>query len=211
MKSILVSAALAPALIAGLAACGPPSSPEPTADGGVLADIPSFVDTAQALGPARVTVTQADGRRFSFDDPGDGVTLVYFGYTSCPDVCPTTMADLTAGLRALPEDVAEQFSVRFVTTDPRRDTRKQLRAWLGGFGMNVIGARAPIDDVIKAAEAYGIFIKPPKITKGNYEVTHGAQVLALGPDGAAIGYFRDGTSAQTYAKALPGVLEEANS
>lgn len=213
MRSNLASIAVMLALPA-MVACTPPST-SPAADSsdssaGVLADIRDYVDTSDRSSPApRVTLEQTDGQRFAFDDPGDKVTLLYFGYTSCPDVCPTTIADLTAGVQALPADIADRFTLRFVTTDPQRDTPAQLRAWLGAFAADVVGVRGPIGQVIEAAEAYGIYIKAPKVTKGNYEVTHGAQVLALHPDGTAVGYFRDGTTAQTYTKALPTVLEEA--
>lgn len=212
MRSKLAGVAVMLALSA-MVACTPPST-SPASDSpddeGVLANVRSYVDTSDRSRQApQVTLTGVDGRRFSFDDPGKKVTLLYFGYTSCPDVCPTTIADLTAGIRGLPKDIADQFTLRFVTTDPQRDTPAQLRAWLGAFAAEVIGVRGPIGQVIEAAEAYGIYIKAPKVTKGNYEVTHGAQVLALRPDGTAVGYFRDGTPATTYTKALPTVLKEA--
>src|SRR5699024_7061650 len=143
-----------------------------------LSGLDDYVDVpGSPLGPATQTVTQTDGTTWSFEDVADGqITLLYFGYTRCPDVCPLTMADLAAALRELPQDVVEKITVRFVSTDPRRDTKAQLRSWLGGFDPDFVGARAPIGQVVKAALAYGIDIEPPKITEGNYEVAHGAKI-----------------------------------
>ena len=206
MRALVASAALC----AAVSSCAPPTSSD--ADAG---DSPgsgstsgTFVDTAGSpSGPASQELTQTDGRTWAFRS--DDVTLLYFGYTSCPDVCPTTMADLAAALRSMPK-AADDVTVRFVTTDPRRDTLRQLRTWLGGFDPDFVGARAPIDRVVEAAEQYGIGIEAPKVTKGNYEVTHGAQVLVLRPDGRSVGYFREGTTPTEFRHLLPGLIEEAS-
>lgn len=192
------------------ASCAPPTSSD--ADDGDSAGSEStsqaFVDTSEGLqGPANQDLAQTDGTTWSFRS--DDVTLLYFGYTRCPDVCPMTMADLAVALKALP-DVADDVTVRFVTTDPRRDTMRQMRTWLGGFDPDFIGSRAPIGQVVEAAEQYGIGVEPPKVTKGNYEVTHGAQVLVLRPDGRSIGYFREGTTPAQFERLLPDVVEEAS-
>ncbi|MDN5853914.1 MAG: SCO family protein, partial [Actinomycetia bacterium] len=205
-RALVASAVLG----AVVASCAPPTSSD--ADDG---DSPgsgstssAFIDTSDGpSGPANQELDQTDGSTWSFRS--DDVTLLYFGYTSCPDVCPTTMADLAVALRALPEAAAD-VTVRFVTTDPRRDTLRQLRTWLKGFDPDFVGARAPIGQVVEAAEQYGIGIEPPKVTKGNYEVTHGAQVLALRPDGRSVGYFREGTTPAQFERLLPDVIEEAS-
>lgn len=212
MKSRIRGLVGALALAAAGAGCSPPTSSDATGDeknpDDVLSTVRNYIDTSGNLpGPANQQVTQTNGKTWDFTS--DDVTLLYFGYTSCPDVCPTTMADLAVALRALPDDVADELTVRFVTTDPHRDTLRQLRSWLQGFDPGFIGARAPIGRVVKAAQQYSIGIVPPKKSNGNYKVTHGAQMLVLRPDGRSVGYFREGTRPESYVKALPHVLEEA--
>jgi len=81
-----------------------------------------------------------DGREFSLADrPADEVTVVFFGYTRCPDVCPTTMADLAVARQQLPNAVREHVTVVFVSEDPERDAPQVLRQWLDQFDTTFIG------------------------------------------------------------------------
>jgi protein SCO1/2 len=81
-------------------------------------------------------------RPFSLDHrPADELTIVFFGYTHCPDVCPTTMADLAAARGQLPEALREDVTVVFVSEDPERDTPRTLRRWLSGFDPSFVGLR----------------------------------------------------------------------
>jgi protein SCO1/2 len=82
------------------------------------------------------------GRRFSLDHrPADELTVLFFGYTHCPDVCPTTMADLAAARGQLPKPLQEDVTVVFVSEDPERDTPRTLRTWLDGFDPSFVGLR----------------------------------------------------------------------
>lgn len=161
----------------------------------------------QPLAAPAGQVTQVDGSTWTYRSPAAGrLTLLYFGYTSCPDVCPTTLADLVTALDRLPADLQDKVDVQFVSTDPHRDTAKQIRRWLGGFGPGLHGGRAPIDDVIAAARAYGISIAAPKVTAADYQVTHGGQLMVLQPGGDAVGYFRELAGASAYAAKLPSLI-----
>ncbi|MEJ7704387.1 MAG: SCO family protein [Geodermatophilaceae bacterium] len=87
-----------------------------------------------------LTLLDTAGRPFSLADrPDDEVTVIFFGYTHCPDVCPTTMADLAVAGRQLPPEVREQVTVAFITEDPQRDTPEALRAWLDQFDSSFLG------------------------------------------------------------------------
>jgi cytochrome oxidase Cu insertion factor (SCO1/SenC/PrrC family) len=87
-----------------------------------------------------VVLTDTAGARFDLRSKTQGhVTLLFFGYTHCPDICPVHMAYLASALKKLPASSAEQFRVVFVTTDPTRDTPKALRAWLDHFDKHFIG------------------------------------------------------------------------
>ncbi len=88
------------------------------------------------------TLSDSEGRPFNFRERTDGfVTLLFFGYTHCPDVCPIHMANIAAVLDDLPFELRRQFRVVFVTTDPERDTAERLRGWLDNFDTSFIGLR----------------------------------------------------------------------
>ena len=81
-----------------------------------------------------------EGEAYDFAERTAGrPTLLYFGYTSCPDECPTAMADIASAVRSVPAELREQVEVVFVTTDPDRDTPAVLRRWLDGFSTDVVG------------------------------------------------------------------------
>jgi len=191
-------------LSAGLAGCSPASS---TPDLSTISDFALI--PGDPRGPASQSIVQTDGSTWRFDHPDQGrVTLLYFGYTSCPDVCPTTMADLASAMARLPESVRSKVSVQFVSTDPARDTATQMRGWLDGFDPSFRGGRGPIDEVIAAAQVYGIGIEAPTVVDGDYQVTHGSKVLVLDGSGRAVGYFRGLAGAQSYLAAIPLLVQK---
>jgi protein SCO1/2 len=125
------------------------TSGEPAAWHGVepdpVPDRPSFV------------LTDTDGKRFDFAEETAGQpTYVYFGYTNCPDECPTAMADVAAALRRADPALREQARVVFVTTDPERDTPDVLRTWLDTFGDDIVGLVGTQEEVDAAQAAVGI-------------------------------------------------------
>jgi protein SCO1/2 len=130
------------------------------------------------------TLTDTSGQTFNLraQTAGD-VTLLYFGYTHCPDICPTHMANIAAAMRKLPPSVTSQIKVVFVTTDPARDTPTVLRTWLDHFGPAIIGLTGTVDQVHAAETASGL---PDSVTEslgnGNYAVDHAAAVLAFTSD-----------------------------
>jgi protein SCO1/2 len=110
--------------------------------------------------------------------------LVYFGYTHCPDVCPTTMATLGEALTASTPAVQNKTRVAFITSDPERDTVPVLRQWLANFDAKLpqpfVGLTGTTKTIDAAADKMGIPLEPPvKQKDGTYTVDHGAQVLAF--------------------------------
>jgi protein SCO1/2 len=83
-------------------------------------------------------------------------TYLYFGYTNCPDECPTAMADIAAALRRADPAVRDAVQVVFVTTDPARDTPERLRRWLDGYGTDVVGLVGTQEEVDAAQRAAGV-------------------------------------------------------
>jgi protein SCO1/2 len=133
-------------------------------------------------------LTDTSGAPFDFVSKTQGnVTLLFFGYTHCPDMCPTQMLVIEQALKKLPSETANQFKVVFVTTDPDRDTRPVLRTWLDHFDKRFIGltgSQAAIDAAQIAAN-----VDPAKKSAvrpdGAYEVGHAAFVLAYTKDNLA--------------------------
>ena len=102
-------------------------------------------------------LTTTEGERYDFaEETGGKPTLLYFGYTDCPDECPTAMADISAALRATPRDLRERVQVVFVTTDPARDDAARLRSWLDQFSRDYIGLVGTQAEVDAAQSATGV-------------------------------------------------------
>jgi protein SCO1/2 len=146
------------------------------------------------------------------------VTLVYFGYSNCPDVCPTHMSNIASALKKMPAADQARVRVVFVTTDPARDTPEHLRAWLNNFDKRFIGLRGNIQDVNQISSALGLppsSIEPmPGMTAGprmpSYGVGHAAQVLAFTPDDSLRVEYPSGFNAADWSNDLPRLLTIRN-
>lgn len=150
--------------------------------------------------------TDTRGNPFHFDSATrDMVTLVFFGYTSCPDICPVHLANLAAVLDKMPDSVQSHVAVVFVTTDPVRDSLPVLDRWVHGFDPGFIGLTAT-DSVIALAqhqvgEAASVKGKPD--ATGSYPVGHAAQVIAYTRDGKGRVAYPPGTRQRDWAHDLP--------
>ena len=152
---VLVTALLAAVVLSGCGArdAGTPAA-APTPSGAAV-----FRGVAPVPVPARPSyvLTDTEGERFDFGARTRGrPTYVYFGYTNCPDECPTAMADVAAALRLSPADLRERVQVVFVTTDAARDTGPVLRRWLDQFSADFIGLVGTQAELDAAARASGI-------------------------------------------------------
>ncbi len=135
------------------------------------------------------------------------LTLLFFGYTHCPDVCPTTMADLATALTQVSPAVRKQISVMFVTSDPARDTPSVIHHWLDMFDSTFVGLTGDVKTIDAAAHSVGVPLEPPRRqADGSYTVDHGAQVLAFAPNREARIVYLAGTPVADYAHDLPLLL-----
>jgi protein SCO1/2 len=126
-------------------------------------------------------LTDTDGRPFSLASSTDKrLTLVFFGYTHCPDECPTTMATLASAMLQLDDADRANVQVVFVTTDPARDTGPVIRDWLDHFDRDFVGLTGPLPTLKQVAEQVGVPVtKGRRLSSGGYDVTHGTQVLGM--------------------------------
>lgn len=127
--------------------------------------------------------TDTDGRPVvPAEDLDSPVTLVFFGYTSCPDVCNIVLANVAAALRGATPEVRSATEVVFVSTDPARDTPAVVREYLDRFDPSFTGLVAPVETVERAARSLHISYERPDGSIGGYEVEHGAYTTGfLGP------------------------------
>lgn len=155
------------------------------------------------------TLTTATGQPFTFREETDGfVTLLFFGYTHCPDICPVHMANLGSVLRKLPPEQAAQVKVVFVTTDPERDTPERVREWLSYFDPKFVGLIGPLDRVneIQASLGLGAAFREPGSSDSAYGVAHAAQVIAFTRDNLAHVVYPFGTRQSDWAHDLPKLV-----
>jgi protein SCO1/2 len=157
----------------------------------------------QALAKPDFVLEDTHGHDFAFRGETDGeVTLLYFGYTYCPDLCPTHLADLASVLGRNPE-LADAVNVVFVSVDPDRDTGERIEYWLGLFQANFIGLRGPLDETVAASRAAlgGMYVPIEKLYyggEGEYAMTHSSIVVAYGRDNRARVVFPPGTTQGDY-------------
>jgi protein SCO1/2 len=160
-----------------------------------------------------VTLEDTRGRPFDFREQTEGtVTLLFFGYTNCPDVCPAQMANLGAVYDELPPHVRQELKVVFVTADPRRDSGERMRRWLDRFGESFVGLRGGDARVDSLQSALGLSSSVKRVEGGGpagaYTVEHSTAVLAFTPDGAAHLAYPFGTRQRDWAHDLPRLVEE---
>ena len=148
-----------------------------------------------------VTLKDTDGNPYDVKARTAGkLTLMYFGYTHCPDECPTAMADLAAALRLTPADQRAKVQVVFVTTDPDRDTGPVLKAWLAKFNPSFVGLTGTVAEVDNAAKLAGTPVDPPKKqADGSIAVDHGTQITAFEANGVAHVVWLSGVGAKDIA------------
>lgn len=134
------------------------------------------------------TLIATDGRPWRFREATAGrLTFLFFGYTSCPDVCPVQMAGLAAAVRELAPEDQRRVAVVFVTTDPARDSLVVLRSWLGQFNRDFVGLTGSEAQVDSVQRLFGLApaVREPPGPDGSYQVGHAAQVIAFGVDDTA--------------------------
>jgi cytochrome oxidase Cu insertion factor (SCO1/SenC/PrrC family)/copper(I)-binding protein len=193
---------LAAVAITVLAACGGTErAPSAGAFRGAPAPAP--------LPKPSIVLTDTEGRPYDFREETAGrLTLLFFGYTHCPDVCPVQLANLAAVMRKLPSSVADRLAVVFVTVDPERDTPEVIRAWLDGFDRRFVGLRGSAEAI--AAFESALSLAPSRVSvdpaTGDTLVAHSSAVLVF-PDDRLRLLYPFGTRQDDWARDLPRLLE----
>lgn len=126
-------------------------------------------------------LTDTTGHDFNLrTSPSARALLLFFGYTNCPDVCPTVLAQVALALSRLDASVRQQLQLIFVTTDPKRDTPTVIGAYLDRFDPTFIGLTGELGEITAVAGKVGVEVSGlKKLPDGGYEVGHGAQVTGF--------------------------------
>ena len=187
------------ALVLGLALTACAKSSADTFSGAVL-HTPYHAPTTE--------LTDTGGRPFSLaTDTTKRLTLVFFGYTHCPDECPTTMATLASARLQLDDADRGNVQVVFVTTDPARDTGPVIRRWLDHFSSSFVGLTGALPTIKQVATGLGIPIdKGRRLSSGGYDVTHGLQVFGIDGKNQIPVVWTYGTTAPEFAHDIHQLL-----
>lgn len=156
-------------------------------------------------------LTDTSGARFDLRKQTQGyITLLFFGYTNCPDMCPMQMSMIARALKSTPPELAKQFRVVFVTTDPDRDTPAVLRAWLDHFDKSFIGLSGTQQEIDAAQIAANLepAKKTPVRPNGGYAVGHAAFIFAYTRDNLAHLVYPVGLKVADWTHDLPYLAEE---
>ena len=135
-----------------------------------------------------------ENQSFSVDNMKDHWTLLYFGFTFCPDVCPTTLAklnELSLELQELDNELAKRFKVVMVTVDPQRDTPAKLANYVPFFNRDFVGVTGDMGNIYELTRQLNVAFTPVgDTTKDDYLVEHSANVVLINPKGDYHGFIR---------------------
>ena len=183
-----------------LAGCDVPSS------GGGAATSFKGVDITGADYARTLSLTDQNGQPRTLADFKGKVAVVFFGFTQCPDVCPTTMAELAQVKASLGKD-GDRVQGVFVTVDPERDTAAVLKTYMGGFDPSFIALRGSLEDIAATAKEFKVFYaKVPGKTEGSYSVDHTAGSYVFDAQGKVRLFVRYGAGAEALAADLKTLL-----
>ncbi|MFB8211165.1 MULTISPECIES: SCO family protein [unclassified Streptomyces] len=215
VKKIVPAAALVVAAALALSACGGSDndSKKPVADVSMQTKTQAATVLDQPFTKPDLVLTDTHGKKYDLRKETKGKpTLIYFGYTNCPDVCPLIMSNIAIAKKALPKADQDDLRVVFVTTDPERDTPASLGSWLKAQDPSFVGLTGDFPAIQAGARQIGIGISPPKKEKdGTIVSMHGSQVIAFSPktDKGYVLYSED-TTPDDYTKDLPKIVKGEN-
>ncbi len=150
------------------------------------------------------TLVDHKGRTVTEQDFRGRYMLVYFGYTFCPDVCPTTLSTIAEAMEILGEK-ADQIAPVFITVDPHRDTVEQLAAYVPFFDPRLVALTGTEDQIAEATQSFKVYyakVEEDPDDPESYLMDHSAQTYLMGPDGKFLTFFNHGADAQSMAEGL---------
>ena len=204
-KTVLILVA-AIAVILGLTVSRVLNAPQ-QGDAAALADA-GIVLLPQSRPLPALELLDENGKRQAVDQLKGRWTLLFFGYTFCPDICPTTLAELRQLRSQLPAEAQARLQVTMVRVDPARDTPAQLKQYLGFYQAGYTGLTGELAQIQQLASAVSIPFIPGDTSKEHYTVDHSGNLALIGPDGRQRGFLRAPLDVARLAAQLPVLLRQ---
>lgn len=154
----------------------------------------------------QVPLFDSEGKPFALEQLDGKWSLLFFGYTFCPDICPTTLAQLRELKSKLPVEVQQKLQMVFVSIDPQRDTPEHIKQYLGFYKAGFIGLTGELPAIQTLANAVSIPFIPADTSQENYTVDHSGNLVLVGPEGRQRGFIRAPLNNQKLLEQLPGLL-----
>jgi protein SCO1 len=176
---------------------------------GACADKPSFrnTDITGAEFAREFALTDHNGKARTLADFKGKAVVVFFGFTQCPDVCPTTLAEMTEAVKQLGAD-GNKLQVLFITIDPERDTPELLKKYVPAFHPSFLGLSGNAEAIAKVAKEFKVFYqKSPGKTPGSYTMDHTANSYVFDPQGRVRLVVKHGLGAEPLVQDLKQLLK----
>lgn len=188
LPPVLIAAACAAVAAVWLARITPPSSsPRPP---------------AAAEKPRDFSLTDTSGQTVSLANYRGKWLLMFFGFTHCPDACPTAMLNVGATLKEMGPEAAARIQPIFVSLDPERDTPDVLKDYLANFGDNIVGLSGTPQATTAVAKAYGVFYRKMPLGGDDYTLEHSTALYLVSPEGLYVRAFTPNADPAIFAREL---------
>lgn len=152
------------------------------------------------------TLVDMDGKTRTDKDYAGLYKIIYFGFASCPAVCPTELQKIATAITALPPAQQKNIQPLFITIDPERDTPKILKSYVALFLPNMVGLTGSVAQIDAVKKAYKIYAA--KVPDGDdYTMDHSSFIYVVAPSGQVVMIFKTGDNAEKITKSLQGILE----
>ncbi|HAQ88939.1 MULTISPECIES: SCO family protein [Stutzerimonas] len=155
-----------------------------------------------------VELVDEQGLSFTSDALRERWFLLFFGFTACPDICPTTLSDMRRLLNQLPPTVRDQLQVILVSADPARDTPEALRTYLSYYRADFKGLTGEMPELQKLSKGLGLpFVSATDTTVSDYNVSHSSNLAIVGPNGTLRGHIRAPLKLEGLSRALQQLID----
>jgi protein SCO1/2 len=169
-------------------------------------------DDVPSLG-SKVVIDLPDeqGKLIRTEDLSGKWLLVFFGYTSCPDICPTTLFEVAETLKQL-GDLAKKIQPIFISIDPDRDQPRQLREYVNSFDSRILPLAGSPDRTARSAQSFGVsYFKVPGLRTGDYTIAHSTFMSVVGPEGGLVARFSTDRTSDQIASQLRKLMDAGRS
>ncbi len=155
------------------------------------------------------TLTAADGATVTDQTYRGKWLLVYFGYTFCPDACPTALTNISAALQRL-GPLADRVQPLFITVDPHRDTPKVMADYVKAFDPRIVGLTGSTAAIAAVTKEYGVYVAPQRSEGGDYLVDHSSFIYLMNPDGKFVATLSGAATGSQLAARLQTLLSQTS-